>query len=454
MKPFFPSKKNFLKVSIRIYNFFISLKLALFTLSSLAVLTAIGTFIESRYNQEWANKLIYHSSWMLILMILLALNLTMVLVDRWPWKKRHSPFIFAHVGILIVLLGSFFTKYFGIDGSLRFVEGEKADRLSVSEMEIKIYSSYDGENFRLLYENPVDMLFQKPNEKKPYILSVGSETFVIDQYLPFAVGRESFRAVSRGSGPALRFHLSGSQADVVEWIQLEKGETTKKKSFGPASITLTRDSFYRSQNRKELVLFLKGEQLFYSLGHQRKKLLNKGDVFSTSWMDFRFRLIEFFPQARKEFIFEERDRPSDFTLKALRVSYKGERLWLGQNSYARFFKEDQVYALAYLNKTYPLGFDLKLIDFRIQKYQGSEKAKSYESLVRTPEKEVLISMNEPLKHKGWTFYQSSFEPSKTGGEAKVSILSVNKDPGRFLKYIGSSLIIVGVILLFYRRRIN
>ena len=171
-------------------------------------------------------------------------------------------------------------------------------------------------------------------------------------------------------------------------------------------------------------------------------------------MDFRFRLIEFFPQARKEFIFEERDRPSDFTLKALRVSYKGERLWLGQNSYARFFKEDQVYALAYLNKTYPLGFDLKLIDFRIQKYQGSEKAKSYESLVRTPEKEVLISMNEPLKHKGWTFYQSSFEPSKTGGEAKVSILSVNKDPGRFLKYIGSSLIIVGVILLFYRRRIN
>ena len=166
MKPFFPSKKIFLKVSIRIYNFFISLKLALFTLSSLAVLTAIGTFIESRYNQEWANKLIYHSSWMLILMILLALNLTMVLVDRWPWKKRHSPFIFAHVGILIVLLGSFFTKYFGIDGSLRFAEGEKADRLSVSEMEIKIYSSYDGENFRLLYENPVDMLFQKPNEKK------------------------------------------------------------------------------------------------------------------------------------------------------------------------------------------------------------------------------------------------------------------------------------------------
>lgn len=452
MKFFLSFQKLFLKASVWLYKLFISLKLAVLVLSTLAVLTAIGTFVEARYDQEWANKLIYHSHWMFIVMTLLALNLTMVLIDRWPWKKRHSPFILAHIGILIVLLGSIFTKYFGIDGSLRFAEGETANKLSVSEMEIKVYSSYDGENFRLLYESPVDMFFKKPSTKNPYVISLGKEEFVVDDYIPFAVGRESFQAISEGGSPALRFHLSGSQADVVEWLQLEKGERIKKEAFGPAFITLTREADYKAQDGRELVLLVQGDKLFYSLGGGREKPLNPGDVFSTSWMDFQFRLIEFFPLARKEFLFEARERPSDVTLKALRVSYEGEKTWLGQNSYVRFFKEDQVYALAYLNKTYPFGFNLELVDFRIKKYQGSEKAKSYESLVRVQDKEILISMNEPLKYNGWTFYQSSFEPSETGGEPVVSILSVNKDPGRLLKYAGSLLIVLGVILLFYRRR--
>ena len=471
----------------------------------MAVLTAVGTFVEAEYDQEWANKLVYHSFWMWLLMALLAVNLTMVLIDRWPWKKRHLPFILAHIGILIVLLGSLFTKYLGIDGSLRFAEGETANTLSVSQMEIKIYSSYDGENFRLLYESPVDMFFEKPSKQKPYLISAGGPTFLIDQYLPFAVGRESVQEVSEGGSPALRFHLFGSQADVVKWIQLDKGQKTKKESFGPAFITLTTDQAYKPEENKELVLFVKGQEVFYSLAGQQRlaQLLNKGELISTSWMDFQFRLIEFFPQAQKKFLFEPRDKPSDVTLKALRVRYEGETTWLGQNSYARFFKEDQVYAFAYLNKTYPLGFDLKLADFRIKKYQGSEKAKSYESLVHilkrelpisdkevlmsdkepstpdkevlmsdkepstpdkepstpdkeapTPYKEVLISMNEPLKYKGWTLYQSSFEPSETGGPPKVSILSVNKDPGRFIKYAGSALVVLGVILLFYRRRMS
>ena len=119
-----------------------------------------------------------------------------------------------------------------------------------------------------------------------------------------------------------------------------------------------------------------------------------------------------------------------------------------------FFKDDRVYAMTYANKTYDLGFDLELIDFRMTKYQGSEKAKSYESEVHLKDKTILISMNEPLKHGGYTLYQSSFEPSKDGGEPVVSILSVNRDPGRVLKYLGSALIVAGIILLFYRRKMN
>ena len=226
-------------------------------------------------------------------------------------------------------------------------------------------------------------------------------------------------------------------------------------------------------------------------------------------MDFEFRLLEFFPKAQKEFIFTGRKKDSDKTVKAILVEHEGQRVWLGQNSHIKFFKEDRVYALSYVNKTKKLNFDLKLLDFRIKKYQGSEKAKEYESVVEildsealdnneseskksetkyssnespTSEnssnesssgdslasdksseenlsygesfgKKTLISMNEPLKYRGWTFYQASFVAPETPEGPYRSILSVNYDPGRYLKYIGSSWIVLGVILLVYRRRL-
>ncbi len=444
----------FLKALSFIYKFCKSLKLAVFTLTVLAVLTAIGTFIESRYNQEIANNLVYHSFWMALAISLLAINLTMVLIDRWPWKKKHTPFVLAHIGILILISGSLFTKYFGVDGSLRFKEGERANELSVSDMEIKIYSSYDGENFTLIYEEPVNMFFKKPNEKKPHIISVADESFVIDKYLPFAVGREVFKPSLKGGSPALRFHLDGSQASIVEWMRLAVGEDTLNKSFGPATISLTTDKNYKAEKRTELVLFAEGENLFYFLKGKRKKLLKRGQVFSTGWMDFKFRLIEFYPKSQREFEFTARERPSDITLKAIRVVHRGKSVWLGQNSYVQFFQRDQVYAMTYSNKTYNLGFDLELLDFRVKKYQGSEKAKEYESEVRFKDQTTVISMNEPLKYGGWTFYQSSFEPSEDDSDPVVSILSVNRDPGRVLKYFGSILIVAGIALLFYRRKIK
>ena len=330
-------KTFLLKTFLFIYKFFISLRLAVFILSTLAILTAIGTFVESRYNQEMANKLVYHSLWMGIILLLLAVNLTMVLIDRWPWKKRHTPFILAHFGILILILGSLFTKYFGVDGSLRFKEGEKTSVISVSDMEIKIYSSYDGENFTLIHEEPVDMFFKKPTEKKPYVISIANESFIIDKYFPFAIGREIFKPVLKGGSPAVRFHLDGSQASIVEWMYLNIGEKTLNKTFGPATISLTKDKNYKAKKDKELVLFVEGKNIFYSFEKGKKHLLNKGKVFPTGWMDFKFRLLEFFPNSQREFIFTNKDRPSDLTLKAIRVTHQGSSVWIGQNAYIRFF---------------------------------------------------------------------------------------------------------------------
>ncbi len=55
---------------------------------------------------------------------------------------------------------------------------------------------------------------------------------------------------------------------------------------------------------------------------------------------------------------------------------------------------------------------IELIDFKKVLYPGTEIPKSFSSEVNIIEnkvpRKVLIAMNSPLRHSGYTFYQSSF----------------------------------------------
>ena len=80
------------------------------------------------------------------------------------------------------------------------------------------------------------------------------------------------------------------------------------------------------------------------------------------------------------------------------------------------------------------------------------KAAGYESQVQVNEGKSVerISMNHPLKEDGYTVYQSGFEEDEKGVPV-ASVFSINKDPGRFVKYFGSLLIVLGSLILFLRR---
>jgi cytochrome c biogenesis protein ResB len=71
---------------------------------------------------------------------------------------------------------------------------------------------------------------------------------------------------------------------------------------------------------------------------------------------------------------------------------------------------------------------------------------SYESLVQVNGRGPVtkISMNEPLKIEGYTIYQASYSLPPNG--PPISVFSVNKDPGRFWKYLGSIILAIGVIV--------
>ena len=97
----------------------------------------------------------------------------------------------------------------------------------------------------------------------------------------------------------------------------------------------------------------------------------------------------------------------------------------------------------------PLTITLK--DFKMTLYPNSTIPKSYESRVSIKaeggvERDVVISMNKPLRFKDLTFFQSSYFVSRDGSE--YTILAVVKNAGRLLPYFSSILIFLGLAIHF------
>lgn len=97
-------------------------------------------------------------------------------------------------------------------------------------------------------------------------------------------------------------------------------------------------------------------------------------------------------------------------------------------------------------QTTPLPFSLTLKDFRKINYAGTNKAKEFESDLTIHDGDlswpVTISMNQPLRYKGYTFYQSSFEQRP---DIDVTILSVVQNKGRAFPYIATLIIFLGLL---------
>ncbi|MCW1736163.1 cytochrome c biogenesis protein CcsA [Anaerorudis cellulosivorans] len=96
-----------------------------------------------------------------------------------------------------------------------------------------------------------------------------------------------------------------------------------------------------------------------------------------------------------------------------------------------------------------LPFTLKLVDFRLIRYPGSESPSSYESdlLVEYADGKIQktkVYMNNVLNVKGYRFFQASFDKDEMG-----TLLSVNKDGlGKTITYSGYFLLLIGFILVF------
>jgi hypothetical protein len=439
-----------------------SIKLAVVVILAIATITAWGTILESQYDAMTAQKLVYKSVWMYAVLIIFAANLIAVMIDRWPWKAKHTGFVLAHIGLLTMLLGAWMTSRFGVDGSMSLGIGDSSSTVLVSQTDFAVYTTFDGTNYQKLFDREVDFFLDSPSEKKPLVIPTPSGDIKVVDYYPYAFREEKvIESKDQNAGLGVRFQMQNPNVNMTEWLMQPSVYRDVIKDFGPAQVILVGSKDFKvDESRNSILLKTQpgSDELEYEIHSRRdpKKVkrghAHSGETIETGWMSLVLRVLKVIPRARQELSFRKSEKPTPLTTSAVLIDYNGNRQWMGLNSLLKLFSDQSGYVVSYGNRSLKLGFPIRLKDFHVGHYQGTTRASSYASVVDVPELgDHTISMNEPLTYKGYTFYQASFD-SDEQGKPVASILSVNRDPGRWIKYLGAFLIVFGAIHLFWSKR--
>ena len=121
--------------------------------------------------------------------------------------------------------------------------------------------------------------------------------------------------------------------------------------------------------------------------------------------------------------------------------------FLGQRVPDTFKLGGELFFVEFRRKRTYLPFSIELLDFKKVMHPATNVAKSFSSEINLVEnsipRRVLIKMNEPLRHRGYTFYQASFVE---GLDKETTVLATVKNYGRMFPYISSIIMSIGLLI--------
>ncbi|MBT4921864.1 MAG: hypothetical protein HON23_02495 [Rickettsiales bacterium] len=157
----------------------------------------------------------------------------------------------------------------------------------------------------------------------------------------------------------------------------------------------------------------------------------------------------------KIFKLEPKKSSANYEENTASISYK----ILSENEESKFFSTfenipiEQILSLG--DKNYlieirkiqtTLPFNIFLNDFSKESYPGTDKARNYKSYITIKEQDLswqaVISMNQPLRYKGYSFYQSSYIDANG---TEFTVLAVVNNIGRLFPYISTIIIALGIL---------
>ncbi len=472
----------------RLFDALASLRLAVVTMVTLGAVCSWGTFYEMNHGTPAAQRDVYRTWWFALILATLGANIFCAMMKRYPWKKHHTGFVLAHIGILTLLAGSLLSLHLGLDGNLALYEGETGRRVALPDKALQV-ALPDGKyaSFPVVFEKDPP----RPGRERRFAVPDTGVTLVAEDFLPHVALRESFEVADSGP-PALHFVLEAPFAREQSWLSAADSARAHV-DFGPAAFgfhvartaaeaaELTHEA--TGKNNVSFVLDPGGD-LLYGLttkeGHTTAGKVEVGRPIATPWMGMKVVVDRFLAKAAPQRTVSPAPPPEkdERRLSAVKVHLEGPNVrtepdwvvwtearkiaWGGglggpqgppsSNSERGIHSRasERFATVAYRAPEVALPFQVQLIKFNSDKYPGSNMAATYESWVRVddPERGVSehhISMNHPLHYRGYIFFQASF----VEGEPMMSIFSVARSPGLPLVYVGVSLISLGVLWMFY-----
>ncbi|MBF0365386.1 MAG: cytochrome c biogenesis protein ResB [Oligoflexia bacterium] len=452
---------NFLKQSYKLLS---SMKCALFFLMLFMLGMMAGTFVESIYGTTFALRAVYYSWWFFFIEAVLLLSLIFSAINRLPYKQRLLGFYIVHTSLVALIISSGITYYFGTDGSMVLAPGVKNSLVELSSDILRITSGKENYDYKIPFStsaNKLDWELDLPNKVKIRVLN----------YIPFA--KEALRWQRRDGFWLTTWKIrKGQREGSIRLANYFDGRFKNYFLLDGVELFIVPYEFYRTMKTllpkkaiDKVTLFItKDENDFIRLayGSGKKWTFEKYTMgeLQLPGTDFSLALLEEFSNVviKENYIPEKPTKDSNKNLQAMQVAYRDlqgmeQKQWITNAQEKQLRIGESVYFLQIKSEELKIPVVLALDHFKIELVPGTMQAASYESFITVSDQQQLshISMNHPLKVDGYTFYQSSYFQDDHGNYH--SVLSVNKDPGRALKYLGAFLLMIGVLvhyLIVYR----
>lgn len=252
------------------------LKFAVILLSLFAVAMIVGTFFESYFGTDFANRTVYKTWFFMLLQFGMFLSIIFAAFLRLPPKKRLYGFYTIHAGLIIIGAGSFMTYYAGVDGSLVLPPNTPNREVILSEDVLKIRFPDDGRlvSFKLPYTG--------------FATEIGEEyqDIKLGRYFPFADKEFRWNEPRQKFQPSEPLHSSRYTLanemvaqDFTLSLHPETIDYESNLTLGPLTIHYLPDSLatcFGQNNPSKLILWDRSKATCYT-PEEKKIVIKKAD---------------------------------------------------------------------------------------------------------------------------------------------------------------------------------
>lgn len=450
-----------MNIAQRLLAILFSTRLTAFLFIAFSIAMGVGTFVESAHDTTTARIWIYNAWWFEAMMIFFVINF-LGNIKRYRllrWEKW--PLLLLHLSWILIIIGAGVTRYIGFEGVMPIREGQKSNTFLSEKTYLSVFidGEISGEPRRKLLEK--DMMFSEATNNNFYWKSEFNTIPVSVNYVNYINGAEEglienpngemyLKIVEAGDGNRHDHFLKMGEVSSIHNILFAFNIFTE----GAINITLEDDN-YVIQSPFEGNYLRMADQQEGTLEANISQPLMLRTLYSAAGMQFVF------PEPAIKGSYEiirakdAENAPQDGLTLLLSANGKQKQITvLGAKGVSNAPVKATVGGLdfwvKYGSKEVSLPFSIRLNDFIAEKYPGTEKSySSFMSKVTVlddPTFDYDIFMNHILNHKGYRFFQASFDPDERG-----TVLSVNHDAlGTAITYAGYFLLYIGLMgLLFF-----